>query len=345
MLVLAGTPSCSGMVTGVKIASDAATDSGPDDALADVPTIAVPLSWSAVNANIVDGDITAVWGASAADVYVGTDLGTIYHLSSGIPATQPVADGTVFGGGWGSDPQNVYAPGANAWLAQAGLSSAGGLYQLGADGFWYESDRGTYYTVWGSSSSDVYAAGPGGVFHSIAGGPFAQEASAGTNALAVAGSSATDVYATTTTAVLHSAGDGNWQVVASPSGLAWAVWTSGSGDAFALDSPASASGATGSVLHARAGSRWVHEPVSTTFTKLVTLWGSGPNDVYAGGWQQGATGKSGVLYHSAGDGQWSPVDLPGSLYDVRSVWGSSAFDVYVAVFDIDSGPVLLHGQL
>jgi len=319
----------------------------PDAAETASPLVPITLTWREVNANIVEGDIASIWGTGADDVYVGTDMGGIYRLSDGIPSGKQVGSGVVVGAGWGADPENVYAAGASAWLAQAGLSSTGGLYRLGADGFWASIASGTFYAVWGSSSSDVYAAGPAGVVHSAAGGPFDIEPFDGGSVLSLWGNARGDIYATTAGpagAIFHSAGDGTWQVLTTVTGGPWAIWSSGPGDVYAIVSPEASTDPPAYVLHTRPDGTWATEPVSTTATTLVTLWGSGPGDVYAGGWQDGASGRTGILYHSMGDGAWIPVPLPGSLYDVRSVWGSSAVDVYVGVFDLDDGPVLLHGQ-
>ncbi len=349
----AGTLGCSGRTVELDPydgGGDAADSSDAPDDAAEVATPPAPLTltWTAVNANIVEGDITSIWGTGADDVYVGTDMGAIYHLSDGIPSGKQLSTSTVVGAGWGADRENVYAAGASGWLAQAGLASAGGLYRLGLDGSWASTAAGTFYSVWGSSSGDVYAAGPAGVVHSVAGGPFNGEATDAGSFLSLWGSASDDVYATSAGpagAIFHSSGDGAWQPISMPiTGQPWAIWSSAPGDVYAIVSPAVSTAPSAYVLHSTADGGWTQEAVDTTFTTLVTLWGSGPQDVYAGGWQKGASGKTGVLYHSTGDGTWTGVPLPGRLYDLRAVWGSSAVDVYVGVFDIDDGPVLLHGQ-
>jgi hypothetical protein len=191
--------------------------------------------------------------------------------------------------------------------------------------------------------------GDQGVFHALDGGPFTSEDAGWTNALSVWGSGAHDVYVGTAgapAAVLHSAGDGNWQAVYAQGGdAAWAVWSSGSGNAYALLAPAGTANPATRLVHAVPDGGWNDESFSPTPTTLVALWGSGAGDVYAGGWHaDAAAGRAGDLFHSTGTGRWIRVSLPGKLYDVRCIWGNSADDVYVGAYDVNDGPVLLHGQ-
>jgi hypothetical protein len=309
--------------------------------------IVPPLTWTAVNANIIDGDLVSVWGTSATDLYVGTDQKSVYHLVHG-SSTWTGLSTQVIGGGWGADVQTVYAAGASAWLSQMGVASGGGLFHYAADGLWISVASGTFYSVWGSSGSDVYAVGDQGVFHALDGGAFASEDAGGTNVLSVSGSGPGDVFIGTTGTVaplLHSSGDGNWAPAYPNTGeAAWAVWSSSPGDVYAIFAPLGTKDPPTRLVHSSPDGGWLDESVSSTPTTLVTLWGSSKSDVYAGGWHVDSSGKTGDLYHSTGTGQWTRVSLPGQPYDVRSVWGTGPSDVYVGAFDGSSGPVLLHGQ-
>jgi hypothetical protein len=312
--------------------SDAATDS---------------LVWSAVGTN-VQGDILAIWGSSDDDIFVGTDTPNVAELrSGGLLRSLIPGQGAMVGAGWGSSAQGAYAAGGSAWLEQAGTKTPGGLFQYTGSTVWQEVDSRAFFAVWGSSPEDVYAVGPGGVTHSIAGGPFVSETSAGTEAVSVWGSGATDVYVATTSdagAILHSAGDGGWSpVVAQKAGAAWTLWGSGAGDVYALVSLPSAATPFARIVHATADGGWNTESLGGPSTTLVALAGSGKGDVYAGGWQDGSP-RLGVLFHSAGDGQWSAVDLPGQPYQVTAIWCGGPNDVYVGLFDAQGGPMLLHGQ-
>jgi hypothetical protein len=318
--------------------------SSPDAGV--LPPASTALSWSQVYLDVGESDIVSIWGTSNADVYVGTDLGAIYHVVNGY-ATRTYASSQVIGAGWGSDPHSVYAVGASAWLAQAGLTSTGGLFQYQDSSSWDAVASGTLYSVWGSSSDDVYAVGEVGVLHATAGGAFTSEPLAGAAALAVWGSGAADVYVTSATpqgTILHSTGDSNWQPVYTEIDTPWDVWGSGPGDVYAVFSPTGPNDPPAHIVHSLPGAGWVTESVGQPGT-LLAVWGSGANDVYAAGWHPGgAAGSVGDLYHSVGDGQWTEVELPGSAYQVRCVWGSSATDVYVVTFDLEDGPVLWHGQ-
>jgi hypothetical protein len=324
-----------------------ATPDAKDDGGAQDGDLPISLTWTAVNANIIEGDIVSIWGTSSADVYVGTDMESVYRLTNGVSMWTGVS-AQVVGGGWGSDVQTVYAVGASAWLSQMGLASGGGLFHYTGDEAWNSVASGAFYAVWGSSPSDVYVVGDTGVLHSVDGGPFASESSAGNDVLSVWGTGPTDVYAATSITlgtILHSAGDGDWQPVYAEAGSeAWAVWSSEPGDAYALVVPTGMANPPAHIVHSTKGQGWIAESVVQTPTTLVALWGSGPHDVYAGGWHLDSAGKGGDLFHSTGDGRWTRVPLPGSPYDVRCVWGSSATDVYVGIFDTEDGPVLLHGK-
>jgi len=309
-----------------------------------------PLSWTSVDEDIFQGDIVSVWGSSSTDVSVGTDSFAVVRIASGIAAPTVFPD-QVAGAGWGSDPQTAYVAGSSAWLAQMGLASGGGLFRYAANyaSDWTSVASGTFYSVWGSSPGDVYAAGDLGVFHAVDGGTFVGEGPDGGGALSLGGTGPTDIYAATSMVagtILHSTGDGNWQAVYTETGgEAWAVWSGEPGDAYAIVVPVGGGdNPPAHLVHLKAGQGWVTESVSDTPTTLVTLWGSSAGDVYAGGWHLDSAGKGGDLFHSTGDGQWTRVALPGTPYDVRCVWGSSASDVYVGLYDIENGPVLLHGQ-
>jgi hypothetical protein len=273
--------------------------------------------------------------------------GSVYHIESGAPVLASL-NTTLVGAGWGTSSQDVFAAGASAWLARAGLASNGGLFHSTGGDLWTSVATGAFDAVWGSSSTDVYAVGPAGVVHST-GDAFLPEPSAGTDIVSVWGSSGADVYVTSTGTmgtIWHSAGDGAWTAIyAEPNLEPWAIWGSGPGDVYAVLSPDSTSTQTAHVAHLKGGS-WTPEVVDFGATKLVALWGSSSGDVYVGGWNEDAAGKNigGALYHTTGHEDWSRVDLPGSVYQVRAIWGSSATDVYVGVVDAESGAVLLHGQ-
>jgi len=324
--------------------ADEPIETPDDDAQEAAPP---PLTWSAVSANIIEGDIVSIWGSGAANVYVGTDMQSVYLITNGSSMWTGVPS-QVVGGGWSGGAGSAYAVGASAWLAQTGMASAGGLFQYTGDQAWKEVTSGTLYSAWGSSPVDLYVVGDPGVMHSTDGATFVTESSAGTGALSVWGSGPDDVYmgsSAATATILHSAGDGTWEQVYTEGGAeAWAVWSGEPGDAYAIVVPAGMANPPAHVVHASKGHGWTSEPVGDGTITLVALWGSGAGDVYAGGWHLDSAGKGGDLFHSTGDGRWTRVTLPGSPYDVRCVWGSSATDVYVGVFDTEDGPVLLHGK-
>jgi hypothetical protein len=334
-------------------ASDAAAPDvrGPTDAAdgsaapdASHPTV---LTWTAARSDFGGDDVNSIWGTGSNDVYVGTDFGHIYHLRDGAWTSASLGSDVCVGGGWASDPQNVYAVGGCGWAALG----TGALFHSAGDDTWTQvpNSPSGLYGVWGSSASDVYAVGASGAFHSRSGGPFAVESVPGTP-LSVWGSGPGDVYTTetgTSINVVHSTGSGTWEnSLVDASDFPWVVWGSGPSDVYAIFSPSFLSEATAFVMHRRGGATWTPEAVDPTFTELVALWGSGPDDVYIGGWHEDSLGHlaGGGFYHSAGDGHWTGVGIPAPVQQVRAIWGSSGADVYVAAFDNFYGMVLWHGH-
>jgi hypothetical protein len=321
-------------------AQDADADDEGGDAAPD------SMVWSVVSAD-VQGDVLAIWGPGHYDVFVGTDTPYVSELRGGLIQSVVPGQGAIVGAGWGGSMQGAYAAGASAWLEQAGKHAPGGLFQFTGSRVWQLVDSRTFTAVWGSSPEDVYAVGPAGVAHSLGGGPFVNEPSAGTEVVSVWGSGATDVYVTTMSdagAILHSSGDGGWSPVASQTaGSAWMLWGSSAGDVYALVSLASTAAPDARIVHSSADAGWSTSSLGTPSTTLVAIAGSGRNDVYAGGWQEGSP-RMGVLFHSLGDGQWSAVDLPGQPYQVTAIWCVTANDVYVGLFDVQAGPMVLRGQ-
>jgi hypothetical protein len=322
-----------------------ASDADASDASDAIVYSYSPLTWSQVSANISAGDVVSIWGTGPADVYVGTDMQSVYHIQNGHSKWTGVPGGVV-GAGWGSDPQNVYASGASAWFPQTG--AGGGLFQLSGN-YWNQVALGTLYAVWGSSAGDVYAVGVPGILHSINGGPFAAEGPTGMSMLSVWGSGPNDVYVASsgaTSGLWHSTGDGTWSPITTVTGGSpWAIWGSGAGDVYVVVSSLSPGAAAAVLARGGADGGWASQSVSSAAATIVSIWGSSAHDIYVAGWHHDSrTGRAGDLYHSLGDGSWAPVNLPGNLYEVTCVWGSGATDVYVGAFSIDDGPIVLHGQ-
>ncbi len=163
--------------------------------------------------------------------------------------------------------------------------------------------------IWGTSDTDVYAAGDfaevrhyDGTSWSAMGGWFGG---------AVWGTSARDVYLMSWHgSILHYDGS-SWSEMESGTGSTLrGLWGASPSDVYAV-------GEAGVILHYD-GSTWSAMP-SGTFEDLNDVWGTSSTDVYA-------VGNSGTILHYDGS-SWSAV-VGGLSADVTAVWGTSATDIY-----------------
>ena len=180
--------------------------------------------------------------------------------------------------------------------------------------------------IWGSSPTQVFAAGAGGTILGYNGSSWTSIASDATSNLwDLWGSSGADIHG----AAEATAGTGQrihfdgtaWRHDSVPSTASmYSVWgTSPSNIYF--------SGSSGTLLHFDGVSSWT--PIETgTLSPLLGIWGSAPNDVYI-------VGLNGTALHF--DGQTvTPMALPGltvqssgATESLGAVWGSSAKDVWI----------------
>lgn len=191
-------------------------------------------------------------------------------------------------------------------------------------------------SVWGASSTDVWAGGAGGA---VASGVAALQHWNGTawtpytwndgDVNGLWGSSSTDVYGAATNKIIHWNGT-SWaaQVYTAPNTLI-SVWGSGATDIYV--------GGDGGVLAHSNGTTWSNVSGSGigATESVTTIWGTDSTNVYFG------TASSVVgagLHRYSGGGTWTAID-PGTNV-VRAIWGSSATDFYVGA---DAG-VLRHYQ-
>jgi len=264
----------------------------------------------------------SVWGSSATDVFtVGEPGGQfesgIFHFDGQTWTTQSTQTGVTLYGIWGSGPTDVFAVGSSP-LGTLGYNGVllhfdGSTWSqttpppLGNDG----TTETSYYAVWGSSSTDVFAAGESNNgfsqariahFDGTAWSDMVLPARDDRVLADVFGTSGQDVYAV-----------GYFD--AGPSVRRGAVRHS---------APRSGSlrfFTDGVILHYD-GTAWVDAPVDGTGAAFYGVWASAPNDVFA----VGAANDAASIYHYDGTA-WTPMAVPpvGPLLDV---WGTSAADVY-----------------
>lgn len=214
---------------------------------------------------------------------------------------------------WGvHSPPGVYA----ITLRKAGSVI---LFSRG-DGVWSEQTNptgGALESVWASSETDVYAAGPAGIIHSSGDGHWTVQPTPDEwSFFFIAGSGPNDVYAIGKGGLLaHSRGDGVWtkEPGVYHKGQLQSVRAVDKDNAYVV-------GNGGSILH-KSARKWAVED-SGTPSSLYDLLVLANDDVYA-------VGSHGLILHSTGDGVWTSMFAP-PLKDeaLFAVWGETANRLY-----------------
>ena len=177
--------------------------------------------------------------------------------------------------------------------------------------------------VWGSSATDQFAVGEGGMILHYDGLGWTPMTSGTTITLTgIWGSGPTDVFAvghesvdkdnvrTYRDIILHYDGH-SWRVVLSQTEVGFtAVWGSGSKDVFAVG--------LGAIYHYD-GVKWT--PMwQDDYLGLLSVWGSGPTDVYA-------VRYADILHYDGSRWRFVP-DVPSGVFGLRQIWGSEAKDIF-----------------
>jgi len=168
--------------------------------------------------------------------------------------------------------------------------------------------------VWGTSATDIYAAGSGTIVHSTGDGAWMHQNPATTARFTgIWGSGPQDIYISAfSNLILHTVGDGKWEHTVFAAGRTYEdVWGSGPGDVYAV---------SGGATRFKNGT-WVEptERVSTDGEPLRALWGSSASDVYI-------AGSGGSVFHSIGDGKWQK-QVTGAT-NLQDITGNGKGDVY-----------------
>jgi hypothetical protein len=204
---------------------------------------------------------------------------------------------------WGASASDIWIAGTNganvlqhwnggSWTSYAGAESV------------------DMAALWGSGSSDVYAAGGTKIQH-WNGSAWSDTATVGNSLLAIWGSSATDVYACGLNGTLvHSSGGAFTAVASNPLGSenCAAIWGSGPNDVYIGEA---------NVYHWD-GASW--STVSAGISNIRAIWGSSSSDIWIGG-------LGAKMVHYNGSTWSSPITLGAS--GVGGIWGASSSDVYM----------------
>jgi hypothetical protein len=233
-----------------------------------------------------------VWGTSATDIFaVGGNVGgghaSVFHSAGTSFAETFMFSQSAANGIFGLADNNIYLawntgtagpPNSGVWHSVDGVTFTA---QTGVGGAGSPPDK--MAAIWGSGASDLYAVGPGGLYHSVGdGGWFQQNATANLNS--VWGSGATDVYvAGTASVILHSKGDSTWTSQTGPSADLFGVWQSAASDVWIVGTNGTAARSTGDAT-------WSSPASTNSFVTLRAVWGSSSGDIYA-------VGDAGTVLH------------------------------------------------
>ncbi|MCG6909105.1 MAG: hypothetical protein LJE94_03145 [Deltaproteobacteria bacterium] len=177
----------------------------------------------------------------------------------------------------------------------------------------------TLYAVWGTSGSDVFAAGGLETILHFNGSSWVEQnvVANGVVLRDVRGNSGSNVYAVGGNGTIYHY-DGTWSLVSdiNTSADLNGVWVSANGEVFIVGAQPP-TGGTAVILH-YTGSSWEVHSSGTAYT-LNAVWGASENDVFA-------VGENGTILKYDGS-TWAPMTNPGTS-PLTAVWGNSASDVF-----------------
>ncbi len=185
-----------------------------------------------------------------------------------------------------------------------------------------------FYSVWGTSSSDVFTVDASGVILHYDGSswslmPYSDASGAWLNG--VWGSSSSDVFAVGGAPTLHY--DGSSWSPTGPEDWFRSVWGSSSSDVYSVGN---------SIIAHYDGSTWstLTDGVVAT-VQLLSVWGSSSSDVLATGWDSGANVPA-ILHYDGSS--WSA--MPNVTLGCYYLWGNSSSDVFGVSGDATSSAIL-----
>lgn len=254
--------------------------------------------------------------------------GCVGRCGDGVADSEELCDGAPPGGqtclDFGYDVGNVYC----GRLCTPTFNTCG---RMGFSPMTYSGGGVFLNAAWGSSPSDVFAAGyAGSMLHYDGTSWTAMATGVDVSLYGVTGTSHTDVWAVGKAGtVLHFDG-GSWAVQVSGTDTQLnTVWAYGPRDIFVGGRVETLpdGGEASLVLYSRGNGTWTRQrlPVRDGGEpyRISTIWGTSPTDVFAVG--------PGEVVHFDG-GSWSFMSVPEQIHDagihLYSVWGSGPKDVF-----------------
>ena len=271
--------------------------------------------------------LNSVWGSSGSDVFaVGAD-GKIRHFNGSSWSVMDGGGNYYLAGVYGFSGGNVFA---------VGTESGRGVI-LHYDGIsWSRMDDGggrySLTSVWGSSSSDVFAGGYDydykveTIMHYDGRSWSRMDSGSHGEILGFWGTSGSDVFAVGSGGTILRYDGTSWSPMSSGSTATLkGVWGTSNSDVYAVGTEHSVF--QGMILHYD-GVAW-SPVVANSRYDFWGVWGSSGNDVFAVGLDYEK--HAGVVLHYDGT-SWSPTNID-SGYEPKAVWGVSGSDVFAVGVD------------
>jgi hypothetical protein len=185
-----------------------------------------------------------------------------------------------------------------------------------------ESPNISYYSIWGNSGTDVFAGGPGGVYHHDGNTWSIMHPSV--DIYSIWGSSGTDIYVVGGSyhqgAKSHYNGI-NWVTTYTQETYVYYsdIWGSSGSDIWVTGNGFNVYNGTGfSFMEHFNGTNWANTAFLLNL-ELNGVWGSSTSDFFA-------VGDSGLIRHYNGN-NWSAM-TSGTANTLNDIWGSSSTDVF-----------------
>lgn len=268
-----------GVVTAVApgtVSVSAAVSGVSGSAIVVVTRAPLGAQWTLSTLRVVGSDAAPVtynaagWAASPTDLFVASSY-TMHRYSNGV-WTQ--SDGSGVTAMWGTSATDVFGVGFR--MARWNGST------------WTFTNSPTSQTlraIWGSSSSQVFAAGDGGVIVRFDGTSWSTMTSpVTTNIRGISGSGPSFALAVTASSQVLRWDGTTWTTQTTPAQFLNGVWVSSPTLAFAVGNNA---------VFRFNGTAWTSETLPNVESNLTAVWGSSATDVYA-------AGTDGVVLHYDG---------------------------------------------
>lgn len=193
-----------------------------------------------------------------------------------------------------------------------------------------------FWTIWGSSSNDIYAAGYdntnniGAVYRKINNGAWAagNAMPSGTSILTgIWGDNANDIYLVSLGygKIFYSSGAGVFTQVQNTGTFDsyMGVWGSGNQQNVWVVGGTTSLSAGGIIDRHGPGAQWAAETSGLAGQiQLTSVWGSGDTDIYA-------VCSDGRIIHSAGNGTWgTPQQMSHTTNQLNGVWGADPMHIW-----------------